>query len=57
MHEIQLWMYYNMLKLNDDETEFIVFSTRNSAGTFYGQEQISFGDINLFEIHKTHPRI
>ena len=37
MHKIKMWMQYNMLKLNGDKTELIIFSTRKSVGTFFGQ--------------------
>ena len=33
-------------KLNDDKTEFIIFSTRNSVGTFFGKK-LTFGDTTV----------
>ena len=33
--EIKLWMNRNMLKLNDDKTEFIVFYRTERAGWWY----------------------
>ena len=34
--EIKLWMERNMLKLNDDETEFIVFKSKHNTNSFTG---------------------
>ena len=35
-----------MLKLNDDKTEFIIFSARKSVGTFF-EQKITFGDTTV----------
>ena len=36
LNEIKMWVLCNILKLDDDKTEFIVFSTENSVITFLG---------------------
>ena len=36
LREIKLWMERNMLKLNDDETEFIVFKYKHNNNLFAG---------------------
>ena len=35
--EIKVWMSHNMLKLNDDKTEFIVFKSKHNVNTFAEQ--------------------
>ena len=41
-----MWMKYNKLKINIDKIDFIIFSTRKSAGTFFWQ-QLTFGDTTV----------
>ena len=40
--EIEVWMNRNMLKLNDDKTEFIVFKSKRNVNTF-AEENVQAG--------------
>ena len=47
--EIKLWMERNILKLNDDKTEFIVFKSNRNVELFT-RESIQVGCITAVEI-------
>ena len=36
VHEIKMWRQYNMFKLKNDKSDFIVLGTRKFVGTFLG---------------------
>ena len=46
--EIKVWMKCNMLKLNDDKTEFIVFKSKHNANAFAASSKLCSSFDNAF---------